>query len=253
MNWDLFCKKVKDEGYDGIEYGIPRTDTEKDLGEIWNAAEKYGLSIIAQHYDTYDADFSKHFDLYNSWLEKIRPYPVVKINSQTGKDFFSFEQNKKLIDAATATGLNIVHETHRNKFAFAAHIAKQYFERIPDLKITLDISHWVCVAESYLEDQPQAVETALARTDHLHARVGYPEGPQVADPEDATWEDALKIHLAWWDKIYQRKQKERSVMTITPEFGPFPYMVHVPSTRNPVCDQWKANAFMMNLLKKRYQ
>ncbi len=253
LSWDLFCKKVKDEGYDGIEYGIPRTDTEKELDAIWNTAERFGLSIIAQHYDTYEAEFSKHFDLYNSWLQKIRSYPVVKINSQTGKDFFSFDQNKKLIDAASALGLNIVHETHRNKFAFAAHIAKEYLEKTPELRITLDISHWVCVAESYLEDQPEAVKIALARTEHLHARVGYPEGPQVPDPQNANWQVALNIHLAWWDKIYERKQKEGSVLTITPEFGPFPYMVHVPSTGKPVCDQWETNTYMMNLLTKRYQ
>ena len=120
LNWDLFCKKVKHEGYDGIEYGIARTVTEKELDLIWNTAEKYGLTMIAQHYDRYELDFSKHFDLYNAWLQKISSYPVAKINSQTGKDFFSFEQNKKLLDAAAASGLNIIHETHRNKFAYAA-------------------------------------------------------------------------------------------------------------------------------------
>lgn len=66
ISWDLFCEKVKQEGYNGIEYGIAHTVTEKELDNVWNTAEKYGLSIIAQHYDTYEADFPKHFDLYNA-------------------------------------------------------------------------------------------------------------------------------------------------------------------------------------------
>src|SRR5882724_3322462 len=158
LSWDVFCKKVKDAGYDGIEYAIAANTTNKELDEIWNAIQKYHLKIIPQHYDTYEADFSNHFDLYNAWLEKIKPYLFIKINSQTGKDFFSFEQNKKLIDSATLTGLNIVHETHRNKFSFAAHVTKQYLLRNPELRITLDASHWVCVSESYLEDHEEAIE-----------------------------------------------------------------------------------------------
>jgi|SRR5690242_1049 len=253
ISWERFCEKVKQEGYNGIEYGIARTVSEKELDEVWNLAEKYGLSIIGQHYHTYEADFSKHFDLYNEWLERMSAYPVVKINSQTGKDFFSFEQNKKLIDASAVSGLNIVHETHRNKFAFAAHVAKEFLEKIPALKITLDISHWVCVAESFLEDQQEAVQLAIEKTEHIHARVGYPEGPQVPDPQIASWQSGLKIHLNWWDQVHQRKLNEKKILTITPEFGPFPYMVPLPADGKPICDQWATNVFMMNLFKKRYE
>ena len=149
--------------------------------------------------------------------------------------------------------MNIIHETHRNKFAFAAQVAKEFLEKIPELKITLDVSHWVCVAESYLEDQPEALRLAIERTEHIHARVGYPEGPQVPDPRIPAWQSALEIHLGWWDQIYKRKQKEKQILTITPEFGPFPYMFHLPSTGEPISNQWEINAFMMNLLKKRYQ
>lgn len=35
-------------------------------------------------------------------------------------------------------------------------------------------AHWVAVAESFLEDQSEAVKLAIERADHIHARVGYP-------------------------------------------------------------------------------
>ena len=256
LSWDAFCQKVKHAGYDGIEYGIACTAAEKELDGFWNIAEKNKLKIIVQHYDTYEADFSKHFDLYCAWLEKMKHYPCVKINTQTGKDYFSFEQNKALIEAAFAvsaqSGTQIVHETHRNKFSFAAHITKQYLEKIPGLKITLDASHWVCVAESFLEDQQEAIELAIARTEHLHARVGYPCGPQVPDPRVPEWQHALNMHLGWWDKIAERKKNEQAILTITPEFGPYPYMVHIPGNSLSISDQWEVNLYMMELLKKRY-
>ncbi|NML40374.1 sugar phosphate isomerase/epimerase [Chitinophaga sp. G-6-1-13] len=248
-----FCRKAKEEGYDGIEYGVPITATKETLDEVWNEAAKADLKIIIQHYDTVDAEFSRHYDRYCSWIEKIGPYPAVKINSQTGKDYFSFEQNSMLISAAASCNKQVLHETHRNKFTFAAHTIHAYLRQLPGLRITLDASHWVCVAESYLEDQEEAMELAIVRTDHVHARVGYPEGPQVPDPRAKEWEYALNRHLFWWDKVAERKQQANEILTIAPEFGPFPYMVHSPVTGHPVADQWTLNAYMMNLLKERYR
>lgn len=257
LSWDDFMQKVKHSGYHGIEYGFSRDTPEKTLDEVWNKAEKHGLLLIAQHYDTYEADFQKHYDLYASWLEKVRPFKPFKINSQTGKDFFSFDQNKSLIDIATAfskdTGIDICHETHRNKFSFAAHITAEYLRKIPYLQITLDASHWVCVGESYLEDQEDAMQLAISRTEHIHARVGYPEGPQVPDPRSPEWQDALNTHLSWWDRVIARKKEQNnSFITVCPEFGPAPYMPLLPFTCQPVANQWDINEFMLNLLRERW-
>ena len=64
---------------------------------------------------------------------------------------------------------------------FAAHIARQFIEKIPELRLTLDISHWTCVAGSLLYDQEETVLKALERTDHIHSRVGLKNGPQIPD------------------------------------------------------------------------
>ncbi|MEO8852645.1 MAG: sugar phosphate isomerase/epimerase [Ginsengibacter sp.] len=256
ISWKDFFPKAKNEGYDGVEFGVPRDLHQVTLDEIWNLSVKHDMLLIPQHYDTYEGSYSEHYDLYCKWLEKMKPYNSFKINSQTGKDFFTFEQNHSLILAAErfaeANGVEIYHETHRNKFSFAAHVTKEYLEKIPSLKITLDISHWVCVSESFLEDQPEAVIIALERTAHFHARVGYAEGPQVPDPRAAEWQSALEAHLGWWDKVAELMKSKNEILTFTPEFGPFPYMVPLPTTNEPIADQWEVNQFMMRLLKERY-
>ena len=114
------------------------------------------------------------------------------------------------------------------------------------------MSHWVCVAESLLEDQPEAMQLACDRTEHIHARVGYPEGPQVSDPFLPEWKQALEAHLVWWDRVAKRRINDNKTVIITPEFGSYPYMVHLPKTNEPIADQWSINVKMMNLLKKRY-
>ena len=255
LSWNDFMLKVKSAGYDGVEFGITKENTHQELEKIWETAEKHQLLLIPQHYDTYTSNFDGHLDIYGEWLQKMEPFKALKIDSQTGKDYFTFEQNKTLIDLAAGfsnkTGVPIYHETHRNKFLFAAHITKEYLQKISSLTITLDISHWVNVAESYLEDQTEALDLAIERTRHLHARVGYPEGPQIMDPRAPEWAEAVDHHVKWWVKVAEKFAERKEVLTITPEFGPYPYLVHLPYSKEPIASQWDINAYMMEMLRKK--
>jgi sugar phosphate isomerase/epimerase len=246
MGWEVFCSRVKSAGYDGVEFAIPATVMERELDEAWNAFSRNRLLVIPQHYDTVSADFSEHFEAYHSWLERIARFPYLKINSQTGRDFFSFSENTRLIELGNA--FDVLHETHRGKFSFAAHVTQAFLADIPLLRLTLDLSHWVCVSESLLEDQWEAVGMAIERTGHIHARIGYPEGPQVSDPRIPEWKKVLERYLGWWDGVMAKSDG----MTITPEFGPYPYMVHLPWSGEPIASQWEVNCWMMELLRKRY-
>ncbi|MFT3824662.1 MAG: sugar phosphate isomerase/epimerase [Chitinophagaceae bacterium] len=255
LSWDVFLKKVKEAGYDGIEAGIPDDDREKDT--MLSGLAKYGLQLIAQHWETTTPDFDTHLQQYEQRIARLASVNPLLINSQTGKDFFSFNQNTQLIKAAehisTSTGVPVYHETHRGKFSFAAHVTYKYLEKLPTLQLTLDISHWFAVAESFLQDQYNTVETAIPRTLHIHARVGHTQGPQVSDPRAKEWEESLQHHLQCWDNIVAiQKKAGRKLLTITPEFGPLPYMPALPYTRQPIGNQWEINAYMRKLLKRRY-
>ena len=120
--------------------------------------------------------------------------------------------------------------------------------------LTLDVSHWFCVSESYLEDQSLALQKSIEHTRHIHARVGHTEGPQVWDPLAPEYADALQAHLNVWDKCMERRIKDDAkYCTITPEFGPPPYMVFANRKGSPEQEQWRLNKWMKNLLEKRYE
>jgi hypothetical protein len=75
----------------------------------------------------------------------------------------------------------------------------------------------------------------------------------VSDPRAPEWANALNAHLKWWDKIIAARRAEGlSQFTITPEFGPPPYLPTLPYTCQPVASQWDINVHMMNLLRARY-
>jgi len=256
--WDTFCAKVKAAGYDGIEGVLPGvfTGTIADREVMMETLRKYGLSlgIVCGHWG--DNEFSRHTQGYRQALEECLPLKPDYINCQSGKDYYSFEQNKALLDMADTisreSGIPIYHETHRSRFNFAAHITKEYLEKIDHLTLTLDISHWCNVHESMLGDQQEAVAIALSRTAHIHTRVGHPEGPQVNDPAAPEWKAILEQHLRWWDEVVAQRKAQGKPLSITPEFGPPDYMPTLPYTRQPLADQWQVNRFMLNLLKARY-
>lgn len=254
--WDIFLRKVKEAGYDGVECGLPLVEKEQE--EILNGFAACNLKFIAQHWETIHQDFEKHCLEYEIRLKSLANAKPLFVNTQTGKDYYTFEQNEKLIsiarDISRNTAVPIIHETHRGKFSFAAHITKNFLEQIPYLRITLDISHWCNTAETFLHDQAEAVELAVSRTDHIHSRVGFTEGPQITDPRAPEWDEALQFHVSCWDKVIERNKKEnKKFFTITSEFGAPPYMPLLPYTRKPVADQWEVNVYMMNLLKDRYK
>jgi sugar phosphate isomerase/epimerase len=247
------CSKLKQAGYDGLELWWP--GEEKERQELFQALAKHQLKV-GFLYGSGETDFKKHQHQFEEVLVAAAKTKPVYINCHSGKDFFSFEQNRQFIDFSTKvskdTGVPIYHETHRGRTLFAANIAKPFMEKIPELRLTLDISHWCNVHESYLHGQEETVALALSRTDHIHARVGHPEGPQVNDPRAPEWEAAVKTHFDWWDKVVETKKKEGKRMTILTEFGPPDYMPTLPYTRQAVADQWDINVYMLQVLRKRY-
>lgn len=252
-----YFEKAKAEGYDGVELWWQGNPERRD--EVFALLKKHQMDV-GFLCGASQPDFEAHFRQFQAMVDAASSNTVQKplyINCHSGRDFFSFEQNKKFIEhtiaASRKTGITICHETHRSRILFAAPVAKTYFEAMPGLRMTLDISHWCNVHESFLEGQEKTIEMLLPQVDHIHARVGHPEGPQVSDPRAPEWETALNKHLAWWDTVVAHKIKQGAKrITFLTEFGPPDYMPTLAFTRQPVADQWAINVYMMKLLRSRY-
>jgi sugar phosphate isomerase/epimerase len=253
---DEFCAAIKKEGYDGTEMWWP--GSKEKQAELLAALKKYDLEV-GFLCGSGSVDYPVHLDAFKRSIiaatTEFGQKPVY-INCHSGKDFFTYEQNKALIDHTTEisakSGIPIYHETHRGRMLFAAHIARNFIEKHPDLKLTLDISHWCNVHESLLQDQQETVKLALTRVGHIHSRIGHEEGPQVSDPRAPEWEAAVKAHLAWWDTVVGHKVKSGETLTVLTEFGPPNYLPVLPYTKQPVADQWAINVYMMKLFRERY-
>lgn len=199
-------------------------------------------------------DFCKSFEYYLNLSLESNP---ILINSHTGRDHFTMEEQLQLIDVAenfsVIKGVRVAHETHRGRIGFGPVNSRELFTLRPEMKITADFSHWVCVTESYLENFENEVNEAINRTEHIHARVGFPEGPQIPDPRSHFWQKQVDYFLKLWERILDfQRAKNTVIFTITPEFGPQPYMWSSLNDNSPVANQWEINLFMKSLLSERF-
>lgn len=254
LSLDAFCERAKTSGYDGVELWLP---TATDKQEALKAAlKKHGLLLNLLHGTNKGLPFKESLEQYKSALEALMLWKPVLVNSQTGSDFFTLEENRAFIDAANSISaehnIPVYHETHRGRFSYNLPDTNKYLALIPDLRLTLDISHWMVVHESLLQGKDELLRDVLKKSNHIHARIGYAEGPQVNDPRAPEWSSALERHLDIWEKVIRLGWKEHNgTVTVTTEFGPADYMPTLPYTRVPVSDQWQANVFMMESLKER--
>lgn len=250
-----FISRVQNAGYDGVEVGLSDGDAAAD--ETAALAKETGLALVTQHWMTTDRDIDRHCELFEKRLRHAAGFQPLFINSHTGRDLFTLAENKQVFGVsertAAATGIPIYHETHRGRCLHTPWRTAELLRAMPSLGLVLDMSHWCNVCETLLQDQDDIIEPLLPAVRHIHARVGWEHGPQVSDPRAPEWDNALKAHLKWWDKIIAAHRAAGvAQFTITPEFGPPPYLPTLPYTCQPVASQWDINVSMMHLLRTRY-
>lgn len=258
-NWEVsglsvreFVELAATAGYDGTEIYLPaRPET---TAEIRALHEDSGLKIVS-HIATGGTTPEEHLQsLTERYLRAVELQPLF-VNSHTGKDHFSFADSLRIFEAGEKLvaehGVPLLHETHRGRALFCAPAAVSFLRELPALRLTADFSHWVCVHESDLSDQPAAMAAAMQAAGHIHGRVGFDEGPQISDPRNPSHAPWLERFTGWWQQILELRRTEgREWFTVTPEFGPAPYMPLTGASPDPVGDAWEYNAWMHQYLRK---
>lgn len=248
---ETFVKKAKTSGYDGVEIWAPK-DSIKQI-EISNILNNYNMKVIFLCGSNPSLTFKKSLDEYEKYLKNTLELRPIAVNSHTGSDFYNFNQNMAFLELAEKLSneykIPVYHETHRGRFSYSIPETIRYLEKKETLNLTLDISHWIVVHESLLDNREEFLKKIIQRSNHIHARVGFEEGPQINDPSAPEWEKVIERHLDIWEAVIQKTWNENKSATITTEFGPPGYMPTLPFTQKPVSDQWKANVFIMSTLR----
>jgi sugar phosphate isomerase/epimerase len=240
--------QIKAAGYDGIEGFIsPETPS---AAQFSAAVAQRGLELImAGQVDTKEA--------LEPTLKALAEYQPIKIGLQGGRDSMTRDEGCAFFEEALRVeqqiGIPVSHETHRGKILFTPWNTAFYLNEFPTLKLVADYSHWVNVCERLPNDQQAALDLANSRVFHIHARVGYEEGPQVPDPSAPEYAPHLAWHEQQWQEIIsQQEMKGVGVITVTPEYGPPTYLHTLPHTNVPVADLWQVCLWGANRFRQMF-
>ena len=243
--------RIEAAGYDALE--IYLAERPEPLAQVQSLLREWRKPVIVQ-IGTGGATPAEHLQTLQQRYEQGLIAEPLFFNCQTGRDHFAFEDNLRIFERAAELearhGVPIRHETHRGRALFNLPLTLRFLQALPQLRLTADLSHWFCVHESDLTDQEAGLMQALSRVDHIHARVGFAEGPQVSDPRNPLHASWLQRSMDLWRGIAARAQAEgREWLTVTPEFGPVGYMPLQGALPVAVADAWEINLWMRDRLR----
>lgn len=247
------AQQVVEAGFHGIEAPAPAdAGQRKSLGR---ALTDNGLNYIAEictagsYVPDRDATPEQHLASLAEKISLSAELGPLFCNVMAGCDAWPLQQQVDFFgraqELAQGTGLDCSFETHRGRSFFNPWVTRDVLRQLPQLRITCDFSHWVVVCERLMDSEWEVIVEVARQAHHIHARVGYDQGPQVPHPAAPEYATALASHERCWDAIWEAQRKRGyTVTTMTPEFGPDGYLHTLPFTAAPVADLWQINRWM---------
>jgi hypothetical protein len=235
--------RVRAQGYEGFEDWVQPHFQMKPV--IEKVGIKYMAMVWGDELEAFKRGLGEAFDCgaVGATIHAGRPW----MTYQQGLDFLG-----KLVEATKQVPFPVNFETHRGRLLYEPMSTAQYLKDLPDLYLCADFSHWTVVTESMLDGFEDVMPAILGRVRHVHARIGFEEGPQVPDPRAKNWEGYIPKFEKWWDVIHEQHVKAGKKLTVDPEFGPPHYQWSDPATGKALADIEDVALWMTERLRKRW-
>jgi sugar phosphate isomerase/epimerase len=254
------CIEAVEAGFNGIEGRAPEDAQRRAL---WKTTlQKHGLSYIAEIVTGGDyvperrLSVQAHLDDIEKALQNSVGLSPLFATCIGGCDAWSEEESirffSEAMQLAERNGIMITFETHRSRSLFTPWTTRRIVEALPQIRLTADISHWCVACERQMDTELDTIAAIAPNVRHIHARVGYDQGPQVPHPGAPEYEYALRAHQQCWEIFWEAQQARGIQTTMTPEFGPDGYLHTLPFTQAPVADLWTLNRWIAKEERSHY-
>jgi hypothetical protein len=249
-------------GFAGLEGPYPLDDSRRR--ELDEALSTHNLKFIAEVSATgyanpeTGASVDAQLDSFERLLAHSLQGQPLLVTTMAGSDLWSHDESVQFLaranEIATSCGVAVGFETHRSRSLHHPIITGQLLAKLPDIRLTVDFSHWCVACERLVMDElPDLLELCAARVLHIHGRIGYDQGAQVPDPRAPKFAKAVDAHLRWWRSLWNgQRRRGLEFSTFTPEFGPDGYLQTDPWSDEPVADLRELNQHIANVVSAEY-
>ncbi|KAM6505583.1 hypothetical protein FSOLCH5_013758 [Fusarium solani] len=236
--WKPLFVEWKKLGYDGVEM-VPYDLNEDQRWEVRKLCDDLGLKISITVFSAWhryrgprprNLTPDVHLEGYREELRRAQVLDPVKINAQSGADFWSWEQAAYFfertlpIDKELGFEGRVCHETHRSRGLFSPYVTDYVLQRVPELRITGDFSHWIVGCERLLdvgEEDQELLDRVIPHVYHIHTRISTTQSTQCPEPLNPVFAAERAFFEKLWIRIVKsRAEKDpNSVITFVPEYG----------------------------------
>ena len=248
--------------FDGVEGPVP--DTTDAACDFAAKLQDAGVPFIAEittgggYVPERGATMREHLDSFQRKLDASARCAPLFSTVLAGCDAWPFAQSVEFfgraMEIAKDAGAEASFETHRSRALFNPWTTRELLNQLPALQLTCDFSHWCCVCERLvMDDEPDLLSLFAGRARHIHARVGYAQGPQVPHPAAPEYRHETEAHERWWKAIFDVREKNGcEIATMTPEFGPDGYLQTAPFSGQPFANLDEINRWMALLQRGHF-
>jgi hypothetical protein len=147
-------------------------------------------------------------------------------------------------------------ETHRNTCTETLPQTYRLLQRLPDVRVTADLSHFFVIGEFYgweSERLPERLGPVLERVSSFHGRISNGEQIQV-DVGDGSGR-LPQVYVQIWAqgmRAWLRDARPGDVLPFASELGPPSYAIVDPSGRE-ISDRWEQSLVMKRLAEQAWE
>lgn len=249
--WTLDEKfqRVKNAGFEGVECWL----SDNDEKEVADALQRHGLRLVLGH-----RPFK--IEAVQETVERAVRLGADFVFAQPADAFTPLDDVVKLVTEgrkiANDAGIPFFVETHRNNYTETLPQTIALIERVPDIRFTADLSHFVVVGEFYGWKEERAVDRimpVLERTAHMHGRISNGEQVQVdvGDGSGAT----PQFFVTLWSTAMKHWLKDAGpgdIFPFTSELGPPRYAITTPDGKE-FSDRWAQSLVIKQLAEQAWQ
>jgi sugar phosphate isomerase/epimerase len=251
IEWTLDEKfeRVQAAGFSHVECWL---DDENET-EVCAALKRHNLRLILGH-RPYTVEDTR------SVVKRAKKVEAEFIFMQPASAFTPLEEVAKIVTEgrkiAADNGLPCFVECHRGNFTETLPQTLQLIERVPDIRFTADLSHFVVVGEFYGWQDEGALEKlrpVLERTCHAHGRISNGEQVQV-DVGNGSGETAQFFVRLWAEamRCWKRAAQPGDVFAFSSELGPPRYAITLPDGKE-FSDRWQQSLVMKKLAEQAWE
>lgn len=223
--WSIEKKiaEIAKAGFHGILGRLPAPEE----AELWRGLlDRYGLRFGIEAFPEDPDDFAE-------FLRQAQEFGVSYVNAQVKDSFVVGKQAISRLQGIIAAGaeesIPVFVETHRGRITQDLLRTVDYVLALPDLRLTIDFSHYVLAGELLLEDEraEACFQILLERTSCIHGRVSNGEQIQVDIGPDAEHPMTGRF-LAWWKQgmiNWRSGARPGEILPFVCELGPVPYAI----------------------------